>query len=99
MNTGTQAARAPGLLTTIACGRDGGLAYALEGSIFVTGAAIQWLRDGLGLIQASSEAGPVAASVPDSGGVYFVPALTGLAASCWGPYARGTTVGISRATP
>src|SRR5439155_20376689 len=64
----------------------------------VTGAAITWLRDGLGLIQASSEAGPVAASVPDAGGVYFVPALTGLGAPWWDPYARGTIVGITRGT-
>ena len=90
--------RSTGLLTTIACGRDGGLAYALEGSIFVTGAAIQWLRDGLGILDASTEAGPLAASVPDAGGVYFVPALTGLGAPWWDPYARGTIVGITRGT-
>jgi glycerol kinase len=98
MNTGARPARSTGLLTTIACGRDGGLAYALEGSIFVTGAAIQWLRDGLHILDASTEAGPLAASVPDAGGVYFVPALTGLGAPWWDPYARGTIVGITRGT-
>jgi glycerol kinase len=98
MNTGRRPVRATGLLTTIACGADGGLAYALEGSIFVTGAAIQWLRDGLGILDAAGEAGPVAASVPDSGGVYFVPALTGMGAPWWDPYARGTIVGITRGT-
>jgi glycerol kinase len=98
MNTGQRRVRSKRLLSTIACGRDGQLAYALEGSIFVTGAAIQWLRDGLGILSASSEAGPMAASVPDSGGVYFVPALTGLGAPWWDPYARGTIVGITRGT-
>ena len=66
------------------------VAYALEGAIFVTGAAIQWLRDGLGLIDRASDAGPLAASVPDAGGVFVVPALTGLGAPWWDPYARGT---------
>jgi glycerol kinase len=98
MNTGDRPTRSTDLLTTIACGRDGGLAYALEGSIFVTGAAIQWLRDGLRILDASTDAGPVAASVPDAGGVYFVPALTGLGAPWWDPYARGTIVGITRGT-
>jgi glycerol kinase len=98
MNTGERPVRAPGLLTTVACGRDAGLAYALEGSIFVTGAAIQWLRDGLGILETSAEAGPLAASVPDAGGVYFVPALTGLGAPWWDPYARGTIVGLTRGT-
>jgi glycerol kinase len=98
MNTGDRPVRSTALLTTIGCGRDGGLAYALEGSIFVTGAAIQWLRDGLGILDTSSDAGPLAASVPDAGGVYFVPALTGLGAPWWDPYARGTIVGITRGT-
>jgi glycerol kinase len=98
MNTGQRPVRSTGLLTTIACGRDGGLAYALEGSIFVTGAALQWLRDGLRVLDASSEAGPLAASVPDPAGVYFVPALTGLGAPWWDPYARGTIIGITRGT-
>jgi glycerol kinase len=98
MNTGDRPARAPGLLTTVACGPDAKSAYALEGSIFVTGAAVQWLRDGLGILETSADAGPVAASVPDTGGVYFVPALTGLGAPWWDPYARGTVVGITRGT-
>ena len=85
-----------GLLTTVAWTRGDDVTYALEGSIFVTGAAIQWLRDGLGLLETSAEAGPLAASVPDTGGVVFVPALTGLAAPWWDPYARGTIVGITR---
>jgi glycerol kinase len=98
LNTGADAARAEGLLTTIAYSDDEGVRYALEGSIFVTGAAIQWLRDGLGIISASSEAGPTAESVPDTDGVYFVPALVGLGAPWWDPYARGTIVGITRGT-
>src|SRR5207237_199836 len=73
-------------------------AYALEGSIFVTGAAVQWLRDGLGIITQSREAGPLAESVPDTGGVYFVPALTGLGSPYWDPYARGAIVGLTRGT-
>lgn len=97
MNTGERPVdSSSGLITTIAAGDDDRPRYALEGSIFVTGAAIQWLRDGLGLIKNSGEAGPVAASVPDTGGVYFVPALTGLGAPWWDPYARGTIVGLTR---
>ena len=72
--------------------------YAMEGSIFVTGAAIQWLRDGLGLIESSAEAGPLAASVPDTGGAVFVPALTGLGSPWWDPYARGAILGLTRGT-
>jgi glycerol kinase len=98
LNTGSEAARAEGLLTTIAYSDDEGVRYALEGSIFVTGAAIQWLRDGLGIISTAAEAGPTAESVPDTGGVYFVPALAGLGAPWWDPYARGTIVGITRGT-
>jgi glycerol kinase len=98
LNTGPQAPTVPGLLTTVAYSDAGGVRYALEGSIFVTGAAIQWLRDGLGILEAASEAGPLARSVPDSGGVYFVPALVGLGAPWWDPYARGTIVGITRGT-
>ncbi|HEV3475825.1 MAG TPA: glycerol kinase GlpK [Actinomycetota bacterium] len=98
LNTGTDAPSAPGLLTTIAYSDREGVRYALEGSIFITGAAIQWLRDGLRLIETSAEAGPLAASVPDTGGVYFVPALVGLGAPWWDPYARGTIVGITRGT-
>ena len=99
MNTGDRPAlSSSGLITTIACGPNGGHAYALEGSIFITGAAVQWLRDGLEVLGATSEAGPLASSVPDSGGVYFVPALTGLGAPWWDPYARGVIVGITRGT-
>jgi glycerol kinase len=87
---------ATGMLTTVAWLREGALSYALEGAIFVTGAAIQWLRDGLGLIQSAAEAGPLAASVPDSDGVFLVPAFTGLGAPHWDPYARGTIVGLTR---
>jgi glycerol kinase len=99
MNTGdrTPASRA-GLVTTLAASGDGSVEYALEGSIFVTGAAIQWLRDGLGLLSGSAEAGPMAAGVPDTGDVYFVPALTGLGAPHWDPFARGTIVGLTRGT-
>jgi glycerol kinase len=88
-----------GMLTTVAWTfADGTVAYALEGAIFSTGSAIQWLRDGLGLFAASAEIGPLAASVDDSGGVYVVPAFTGLGAPWWDPYARGTIVGITRGT-
>ena len=98
LNTGEDSPRAPGLLTTIAYSDTEGVRYALEGSIFVTGAAIQWLRDGLGIISEAREAGPLAESVPDAGGVYFVPALVGLGAPWWDPYARGAIVGITRGT-
>ncbi len=88
-----------GMLTTIAWTlADGTTHYALEGSIFVTGAAIQWLRDGINIIDAAAEVGPLAASVDTTGGVYFVPALTGLGSPWWDPYARGTIVGITRGT-
>jgi glycerol kinase len=100
MHLGDRAvASSSGLVTTMACSTDGqGPAYALEGSIFVTGAAIQWLRDGLGVLGSASEAGPVAGSVPDAGGVSFVPALTGLGAPFWDPDARGTILGLTRGT-
>jgi glycerol kinase len=99
MNTGSApASSSSGLITTIACGPGDGVVYALEGSIFVTGAAIQWLRDGLGIIRRAAEAGPLAESVADAGGLYFVPALTGLGAPWWDPYARGVIVGITRGT-
>jgi glycerol kinase len=99
MNTGPSAPPPPdGLLVTLACGIGDEVNYALEGSIFITGAAVQWLRDGLGIIEQSAEVGSLGASVPDSGGVYFVPALTGLGAPYWDPYARGTIVGITRGT-
>jgi glycerol kinase len=89
-----------GLLTTVAwdLGPNGGYAYALEGAVFVTGAAIQWLRDGLQIISSSAEIGPLAASVESSDGVYVVPAFTGLGSPHWDPYARGTIVGITRGT-
>lgn len=70
--------------------------YALEGSVFVAGAALQWLRDGLGLLDDAAASDAIAQSVPDSGGVYFVPALVGLGAPHWDPYARGTIIGITR---
>jgi glycerol kinase len=88
-----------GMLTTVAWDLgDGAPVYALEGAIFVTGAAVQWLRDGLGIIRNASEVGELAATVPDSGGVYVVPAFTGLGSPWWDPYARGTIVGITRGT-
>ena len=88
-----------GMLTTVAWQlADGTVAYALEGAVFVTGAAIQWLRDGLGLIGSAAEIGPLAATVPDNGGVYLVPAFAGLGSPWWDPYARGTIVGITRGT-
>jgi glycerol kinase len=86
-----------GMLTTVAWQLgDRSVAYALEGAIFVTGAAVQWLRDGLGVIDDAAEVGPLAESVTDSGGVYFVPAFVGLGSPWWDPYARGTVVGITR---
>lgn len=88
-----------GMLTTVAWKlADGTVHYALEGSIFVTGAAVQWLRDGLGIIDDSAEVGPLAESVADTGGVFVVPAFTGLGSPWWDPYARGTIVGITRGT-
>jgi glycerol kinase len=86
------------LLTTIAWNCEGTTEYALEGSIFVTGAAVQWLRDGLGIIRHASEIEQLAASVPDTGGVAFVPALSGLGAPHWDADARGTITGITRGT-
>jgi glycerol kinase len=99
MNLGpTHPPPAEGLLTSVAWSLDGAVAYALEGAVFVTGAAIQWLRDELGIIGDAAETGPLAASVPDSGGVVFVPAFTGLGSPWWDPYARGTVLGITRGT-
>lgn len=86
------------LLSTIAWKIGGRVDYALEGSIYSGGSVVQWLRDGLGIIRSSGEVEALASSVPDSGGVYFVPALTGLAAPYWDQYARGTVVGITRGT-
>ena len=92
-----------GLLTTVAWTIPDGAGgmrtdYAYEGAIFVTGAAVQWLRDGLGIISDAAEVGPLAASVPDTGDVYLVPAFTGLGSPHWDPYARGTLVGMTRGT-
>ena len=97
MNTGKTPVRSPsGLLTTVAWSLDGKTTYALEGSVFVAGAVVQWLRDEMGLIQSAAETGPIAASVPDNAGVYFVPAFTGLGAPHWDMYSRGTIVGLTR---
>ncbi|HEY5943300.1 MAG TPA: glycerol kinase GlpK [Solirubrobacterales bacterium] len=85
-----------GLLGTVAWGLGDEVAYALEASIFVTGAAVQWLRDGLGIIEAAAETEALAASLDSNDGVYFVPALTGLGSPHWDPYARGTIVGLTR---
>ena len=95
---GRRVASGSGILTTVAWRRGGRLSYALEGAIFATGAALQWLRDGLGIIANASEAGPLASSVPDTGGVFLVPAFVGLGAPHWDPYARGTIVGLTRGT-
>ncbi len=91
-------ASARGLVTTIAWRLRGRTTYALEGSIFVAGAAVQWLRDGLGLVARADETRALADSVPDTGGVYFVPAFVGLGAPHWDPYARGTIVGLTGGT-
>jgi glycerol kinase len=97
LNTGQEAPDpVAGLLSTIACGTEGRPAYALEASIFVTGAAVQWLRDGLGVIERAGESEALAASLDGNEGVYFVPALTGLGSPHWDPYARGTIVGLTR---
>ena len=99
VNTGSTPVRSQaGLLTTVAWDLGDGLVYALEGAIFVTGSAVQWLRDGLGIIGTAAETEPLARTVPDSGGVVFVPALTGLGAPHWDPDARGIIVGITRGT-
>jgi len=97
LNTGTRRAISKrGLLTTLACGPRGEPVYALEGSVFIAGAAMQWLRDGLGIIARAAESEPLARSVEDTGGVYFVPAFVGLGAPHWEPNARGTIVGLTR---
>ncbi len=97
MNTGTEARESKsGLLTTIAWGIDGRVDYALEGSIFAGGAAVQWLRDELGFFADVAESEALATSVDDTGGVYLVPAFTGLGAPYWDPDARGTIVGLTR---
>lgn len=99
MNTGQQpVASKHGLLTTIGWGIGGKITYCLEGSIFIGGAAVQWLRDGLGLIKKSSDVEKLAASEQDAGGLFFVPAMVGLGAPHWDPYARGMIIGIERST-
>ncbi|MCU0269759.1 MAG: FGGY-family carbohydrate kinase [Acidimicrobiales bacterium] len=106
MNVGTSCPEpVEGLLTTVAwtIPRDGAsgelvTTYAYEGAIFVTGAAVQWLRDGLGIISSAADIGPLAASIDDSEGVVLVPAFTGLGSPWWDPYARGTLLGITRGT-
>lgn len=99
LNTGSKPVLSKNnLLTTIAWKIGDKITYALEGSIYVGGSVVQWLRDGLGFITSSSEIEDLASTVPDSGGVYFVPALTGLAAPYWDQYARGTIIGITRGT-
>jgi glycerol kinase len=98
-NTGATAAPARGgLLTTIAWDIGDGARYALEGSAFITGAAVQWLRDGLGIISRADETEALATSIAGNGGVYFVPAFTGLGAPHWDMYARGLLIGIERGT-
>ncbi len=99
MNTGEKPIMSKNnLLTTVAWKIGDTVNYALEGSIFVGGSVVQWLRDGLGIIRSSSEVEALAASVPDNGGVYFVPALTGMGAPYWDQYAHGTICGITRGT-
>jgi glycerol kinase len=99
VNSGYRAPRpAPGLLGTVAWGIGQRMSYALEAAIFVTGAGVQWLRDGLGVIDAAAETEALAAALDSNDGVYFVPALTGLGSPHWDPYARGTIVGLTRGT-
>ena len=98
MNTGaTPVKSTQGLLTTVGWKIGDQTTYVLEGSVFISGAAIQWLRDGLGLIRSASETEAMARSIPDNGGVYFVPAFVGLGAPYWDPYARGSIYGLTRA--
>jgi len=99
MNTGEKLVYSKsGLLTTIAWGIDGKISYALEGSVFIAGAVVQWLRDGLGIIRSSEDTEYFATKVKDSNGVYFVPAFVGLGTPYWDMYARGTIVGLTRDT-
>ncbi len=99
MNTGDRRIESKNrLITTIAWGLDGHITYALEGSVFVAGAAIQWLRDGIGILGNAAQSEELAMAVEDTGGVYVVPAFTGLGAPYWDMHARGTIVGISRGT-
>jgi len=97
LNSGPEPPQAPdGLLATVAASTGGEVSYALEAAIFVTGAVVQWLRDGLGIIEEAGETEALAASLDSNDGVYFVPALTGLGSPYWDPYARGTIVGLTR---
>jgi glycerol kinase len=99
LNTGdTPTASSRGMLTTVAWRVGGKTSFALEGSVFIAGAAVQWLRDGLGILESSADVEALAASVPDSGGVVFVPALAGLGAPHWNPDARGILTGITGGT-
>jgi glycerol kinase len=99
LNTGARPVpSANGLLTTVGWKLGREVTYCLEGSVFIAGAVVQWLRDGLGIIARSSDVEPLAASVPDADGVYLVPAFVGLGAPYWDPYARGTLVGLTRKT-
>ena len=99
MNTGEKPVYSKnGLVTTIAWGLNGKVYYALEGSVFICGAAVQWLRDGLGLVEHAAQTEEIASTVSDSGGVYFVPAFVGLGAPYWDPYARGSISGLTRGT-
>jgi glycerol kinase len=98
LNTGQDPPRSKSLLTTIAWGLGGRVTYALEGSVFVAGAAVQWLRDELGFFASSADSQALAESVPDSGGVYVVPAFVGLGAPHWDPHARGAILGLTRAS-
>jgi glycerol kinase len=99
LNTGTsRPTTGEGILTTVACGPDGSPAYALEAAIFIAGAAVQWLRDGLGIIAQAAETEALARGTASNDGVYFVPALVGLGAPHWEPEARGTIVGLTRGT-
>jgi glycerol kinase len=95
---GERVSAAPGILTTVACDATGGYAYALEATIFIAGAAVQWLRDGLGIVASAQEADQLARTLDGNDDVYFVPALTGIGAPHWIPGARGTIVGLTRGT-
>jgi glycerol kinase len=99
LNTGRRRVESRhGLITTVACGPDGRPAYALEGAVFIAGAAVQWLRDQLGLLKTSAQSEAMARAVPNTAGVYFVPAFVGLGAPYWDPEARGAIIGLTRGT-
>jgi glycerol kinase len=99
MQTGTEMVRSQNnLLTTVAWRLNGRMEYALEGSVFVAGAAVQWMRDELKLVESAEQLSELAGSVPDANGAILVPAFTGLGAPHWDPYARGTLVGMTRGT-